>query len=96
MTNDRINEISEYLVKDTNAAKELMEMTPENAASKMIADGFEVTADELIEFGEELKKVNVNTEGELKENDLENVSGGLLASTVILGGIAIGYALGKW
>ena len=98
MTNSRINEISEFLAKDVEETKKLLDMDPYAAAVKLGEQGFEVSGDELIEYGEELKKIGSNVEGELGEGDLENVAGGIGFSTCLLIGIVAGYAMskGKW
>lgn len=99
MTIERVNEISTVLAQDVEVAKSLLEMSPEEAAAKLNADGFEVSADELIDYGEELKKMNANAgSGELNEKDLENASGGIAFSTALLIGVVAGYAMSqnKW
>ena len=95
MTIDRVNQISEFLAQDLQGTKALMEMEPAEAAEALAKKGFTVTGEELAEYGEELKKMGKTTEGELDEKDLENVSGGIAASTVILIGMAVGYIVGR-
>lgn len=95
MTIERINEISAVLAKDLQKAKDLMEMEPAEAANALAKDGLVVSPEELVEYGEELKKMSNKAEGELNENDLENVAGGIAGATVILIGMAIGYIIGR-
>lgn len=77
MTEERLNEIAQAIGADEARAKALFELSPEAAAEKLTKEGFAVTADELIAFGKEAKKALSKVEGELGENDLENVAGGL-------------------
>ena len=95
MTTERINEISEYLARDLEKAKSLLESTPEEAAENLRVEGFDVTAEELIAYSEELIKIANEKDGELNEDDLENVAGGIAGSTVILIGMVIGFCVGK-
>ncbi len=94
MTIERINEIANYLGADVEKAKAMMALSAEDAAAKLTAEGFTVTADELVALGEELKKQGTK-EGELDENDLENVAGGVGPCFWILVGVAVGYG-GYW
>ena len=98
MTTERITEISEFLAKDLDGTKALLAMDPSDAAAKLSADGLDVSADELIAYGEEIKKIAGGQNGELTENDLENVAGGFATATLLLVGIVAGYAMakGKW
>ena len=94
MTTERVNEISEFLAKDLGKAKELLALSPEEAAAKISAEGFAVTAADLIAYSDEVRSIAVK-EGELGEGDLENVAGGIAASTIILGGMVVGFLVGK-
>ena len=98
MDNERINEISNFLAKDIEATKKLLDLDPEKAAEQITAQGFEVTATELVEYGEKLKELGAAKKDELDEADLENVAGGIAFSTLLLIGIVAGYAMskGKW
>ena len=94
MTKERINEISDFLAKDLGKARELLALSPEEAAAKISDDGFKVTPEELVEYGESLKTISLK-EGELEEAALENVDGGIAAATIILGGMVVGFLVGK-
>lgn len=98
MTKERIDAISEFLAKDLEGTKKLLDAEPDVAAAKMTAEGFAVTADELVEYGEEIKRLSAQSEGELAEGDLENVAGGIATATLIIIGLVAGYAMakGKW
>lgn len=95
MTTERINAISDYLAKDLDGAKALLAMSPEEAAAKISENGFSVTSEELVEYGEAVKKIAAEKDGELVEGELENVAGGIAASTIILGSMVVGFLIGK-
>ena len=91
MTQERTNAIAEVLNADAERAKKLVEPEPADAAAALKAEGFDFTADELVEFGE--IAVKANQPGELDESKLEDVAGG----SVIVGfaiGAGVGYAIG--
>lgn len=97
LTETKANAISEYLTADVERARGLLEMTAEDAAIKMNADGCDVTADELVEFGGAM--VKYANDGELTDTDLDDVAGGL--GVVAIGAIAcvaslgVGYIVGR-
>ena len=74
MTQERINAIAEMLNADEVLTKKLIEMDADQAAEAMKAEGFDVTADELIEFNKLMTEV-VKAE-ELEEESLDEVAGG--------------------
>ena len=88
---ERKNAITAYLIEDEERAKELFNMMPEEAVAKMNADGYDFNLDEVREYGEQLKAA-AQSEGELNEAELDNVSGGLgtLAVVAIYGACAAG------
>ena len=75
MTEERVKEIAEMLGTDEEKLIELIEMSPEDAAKTLQGQGHDVKAQELIDFGEYVKK-QVETDGELDESELDRVSGG--------------------
>lgn len=90
MTVERMEEISSFLMGNESQIPELMSMEPAVAADKMNAMGFVVTADELIEYSAELNKMSPN--GELDERSLDNVAGGGLVTTFLVG-VCAGYLI---
>lgn len=91
----RTEQLTAYLTADLDRAKTLLTMSPENAVTKINAEGYDFTTEELISFGEEFRKaVAKNAEGEVSEEDLEDVAGGIgiiAGSLIALGaGIAVG------
>ena len=90
LTEMKAKAISDYLTADVERAQGLLEMTAEDAAIKMNADGCDVTADELVEFGGAM--VQVSGEDELSDTELEGVAGGI--APVLVYAAACGIALG--
>lgn len=101
LTENKAKTISEYLLADKERGAHLLELSPENATAEMNTAGCDITAEDLIEFGDAMAQVA--DKEELDANDLENVSGGMgiIATYAIACGIAFaaGYAvkrLEKW
>lgn len=80
MTNERIAKITEALGTDEQHIEALVRMTPEAAAAELMKEGFTVTAEELIDYGNAVKSM-VGENGEIDEAKLENVAGGCLVCT---------------
>ncbi|MBQ3011725.1 MAG: hypothetical protein IJD81_11090 [Oscillospiraceae bacterium] len=95
---EKAKAISEYLMADKERAQRLLAMDPKEAAKEMSATVSGITADELIEFGNEMSQAVVGN-GELSDSDLDNVSGGLgvVATYAVACGIALlcGYGVGR-
>ena len=105
LSNERAEKLSAYLTADIERAKVLLDLTPEEAAEKINADGFDFTADEIKEFGVQLQKVAASQaeEGELSEDALSEVAGGIVISAAVLGagvalftaGVTFGYKVAR-
>ena len=96
LTNERAELIGKYLTENKERATALMELSPEEAAAKINADGYDFTAEEILEFGKVMQAA-VAKSGELSEGDLDDVSGGLIsaaAAGVYLTCVSIGVTLG--
>ena len=101
LTTERTDLLGKYLQEDVNRAKALLNLSPEEATEKINADGYDFSVDEIIEFGENLKAASA--EGELSEESLNDVAGGLVITTAaaavyvscITLGLGVGYAAGK-
>ena len=78
MTNERSDLIANVLLEDQEYAKKLFALSPEAAAAELAGKGYDITADELIEFKQELEKTAklYSENGELDEETLASVSGG--------------------
>lgn len=95
LTVERAEKLAAYLKAD-ESRKALLELSAEDAAVKINADGNDFTVDELTEFGEELKKVALQAEsGELDADALDNVSGGSITAGVAIALFMGGYTIGK-
>jgi len=105
MTTERAEKLSAYLTQDVDKAKELLEVSPEEAVEKINADGYDFTADELKEYGEQLQSVMGATgeNGEIDMEALDNVSGGVVVAACVvaagvslfLGGVTFGYQVAR-
>ncbi len=84
MTQERVNAIAEVLNADEDRAKKLVEMEPAAAAEALKAEGYDFTADELIEFGKILSKANQS--GELDSDQLDDVAGGIRFNYSVIAG----------
>ena len=93
LSEKRIKEITEAIGTKQDRMVELVDMAPADAAAKLNSEGFQVTADELIEFADFAKKSAES--GELDEDALENVSGGIAGTTLFLIGTLGGLMLAK-
>lgn len=97
LTEQRAKLLADYLMEDKERANRLFNMAPEDAVSEINAAGFNFTTEELIEFGDAMSIAAKN--GELTEDDLEDVAGGLgvVATYLIACGIALacGYGVGR-
>lgn len=97
MTEERMNQIVDAILRKGDEAQLLFEMEPEAAAEKLANSGFPVTADELVELGEAVNKAKLsgNAEGELNESDLDDVAGGCWGCVYKIVKYAIGVIWGK-
>ena len=99
MTNQRLEEMSEVLMKDEAYLKEIPSKTADEVADWFKAQGFETSAAEVEEY---LAKVNALARDELSEDDAELVAGGGLGSIwravvkVFAGGGSGGGGGGSW
>lgn len=74
MTNERTQYIDNVLAQDPDKLKKLLEMSPEEASAVLHDEGIDITAEELVEF---LNNIMASLkDGELNENDLDTVAGG--------------------
>lgn len=95
MSDNRMEMLAAFLSADADRAKYLLTMNPEDAATVINAAGYDFTTEELVSFGEELRKaVAMKSEGEVSEEALEDVAGGIgivTGSLIALGaGILVG------
>lgn len=76
LVQERAEVLGKYLTDNPERANAILELNPAEAVERINADGYDFTAAELEEFGKNLKAASEDN-GELKENQLENVAGGL-------------------
>lgn len=94
LTESRAEILSKYLLDDDERAAKLLEMKAEEAVEKINADGYDFTPDELLEFGKQLQTVAVGAgEGELDNNTLGNVTGGISSITVLKAALTVASKL---
>ena len=79
-------------------AAKVIPMQPEEAQKVLAENGFNFTMDEILEAGNELyaMRERLNNDGELNEDDLEDVAGGVNWGTVEKVVKFVGSALSKW
>lgn len=97
LSNERTEAIAKYLLDDEKRAQEVLSLSPEEAVSRINSDGNNFSVEEIQEFGENLKYV-ASQNGELSEDQLSDVSGGVIAAAaaaVYLTCVSIGVALGS-
>ncbi len=92
LTNEKAKEISDFLTADIERGKGLLDLAPDVAAKEMCDAGVDVTADELIEFGNAMKQESGNEE--LNASELDNVSGGIGAIAAYAIGCGIAFGVG--
>lgn len=85
ITKEKFEILANYMGEDDTRAKALTSVSAEEACRRINADGFDFTADELLAFAEIVEKASDVKQGELNESDLDNVSGGILVSTIVAG-----------
>ncbi len=84
------------LMADEAFVNKLLEMeTPEEVCAAFEKEGITVTADEISKVKEKLE--SAGAEGELSEDSLEEVAGGVLIATAIYYGVGalIGIGIGE-
>ena len=101
LTENKAKVIAEYLLADKERGEHLLALSPEEAAKEMNAAGCDISAEDLVEFGDAMAQVT--DKEELEAVDLDNVTGGLglVATYAAACGIAFaaGYAvkrIEKW
>ena len=101
LTNERAALFADFLKADVERANKLVELSPEEVVAIVNEEGNNFTVEEVVEFGENLKAVAAAQSGELSEDKLEEVAGGLVAAaagvylTCVTIGVTLGIAAGK-
>ena len=87
LSEERAQVLTNFLIEDKERGEKLLKMKPEEALNCINEFGYDFTMNEIKEYGAALKVAA--TDGEIKETDLENVSGGILATATIITGCKI-------
>lgn len=104
LSDERVQRISDYLLADTERAKRLVDLSPENAVLDMNADGNDFTVEELREFGGQMQAYAAQSaNGELSEDALSDVAGGIVVSSAVFAagvglftaGVTFGYTVAR-
>lgn len=89
LTQEKANLITEFLSKDIEYTKTLLEMEPEAVLAELHAAGIDCELDELVEYGKILNSaVAMSQKAELDEADLEQVAGGVAITAGLILGLA--------
>lgn len=89
LTQEKADQITTFLSRNIEHTKELLEMAPETVLVEINSAGIECNLDELVEYGKVLNSaIELSQKDELTEQDLEQVSGGV----VITAGLILGLA----
>lgn len=94
LSQERAAMLASYLNSDIERAKELLSMSPETAVVKINASGYDFSLEEIVEFGSQLQAA-AEQDGELTEESLCDVAGGLVVAGVAISCIALGYKIGS-
>lgn len=105
MTEERSKALVDYLMADKERAKKLLDLSVEEAVATINGDGFDFTADELKDFGEQLQALAEmqGENGELDADALSKVAGGVVISGAVLAagvslftfGVGAGYKVAR-
>lgn len=102
ISDERITALVDALQQDETFTKELVKMSPEEAAAALRVRNYDFTTDDLVSFYDEIMKYmgQMNGGGELDEELLENVSGGCMrcfGQGVVIGVLVVaGAVTGAW
>lgn len=90
---DRKQQFYEVAFKDAETAKSLLEKSPEEVSAYMKTQGYEYSVEEIKAIGAELKAMaDKQSEGELDEDALEDVAGGVFISTAVAIAVGVGVS----
>jgi len=92
ITKERAEILTNVLTTDINRTKTWLVLAPEVAVAEINALGYDFTAAELAEYGEAMK-ASV-TQGELSEDELDNVAGGIAPWLIYAGALGVAALCG--
>lgn len=85
ITKEKFEMLANYMNEDQERAKALTAVSVEEACKKINADGYDFTVEELHDFAQIAEKASSVKQGEMNEDELDNVSGGILVTTIVAG-----------
>ena len=95
----RAEQLGKYLASDTEKAKKLLTLSPEEAMEAINAEGYDFTLEEINEYGAKIRRVSALSSDEISEENLEEVAGGVGVITIAFVGtvaFAVGQRIGKY
>ena len=93
---ERADLLAAYLDADIENAKKLLELSAEDAADKINANGYDFSVEEVAEFGAQLQKaIEATQKGELSEDALNDVAGGFVFEGVMISCVVLGFKIGS-
>ena len=89
LTQEKADQITSFLSQDIDRAKVLLEMEPEEALAEINSAGIECSLNEIKEYGKVLcSAIEITQKGELNEDDLQQVAGGVIITAGLILGLA--------
>ena len=104
LTGERAELLSNYLTADTERARKLVDLPAEEALAQINADNHDFTLEELKDFRDVMVQISKkNEDGELTDEDLTEVAGGIIISGAVLAagvtlftaGVTFGYKVAR-
>jgi lactobin A/cerein 7B family class IIb bacteriocin len=104
LTGERAEKLSNYLNSDIERAKKLVDLPAEEALALINADNNDFTIEELKDFRDVMELIaKEGGDGELQEEELATVSGGIVISGAVLAagvalftaGVTFGYTVAR-
>lgn len=83
MTQEKASILIQTLSQEPEKAQRLYAMEPEQAAAELCDMGCDVTAEDLKDLGEALEQYQKTSGGELSEEQMEGVAGGIMMTGLI-------------
>jgi lactobin A/cerein 7B family class IIb bacteriocin len=93
LTKERAELLTNYLTEDEERGQRLITLTADEAVAEISKDGFDFTVDELHAYGEVIVALNKHESGELSEEQLEDVAGGVAWAAIGIWGLKV---VGAW
>lgn len=99
MTNEKITAFAKYLEENKDSAQSLFESSAEEALAVLNSAGCNFTLDDLQEVAAAFEKAAVPASGELSDEEMDSVAGGIVVETALialaLSAAGLGYKIGS-